>query len=463
VNGLVLAEDGKKMSKSLRNYPDPMVVLEQHGADALRLYMIDSPVVKAQELRFSENGVKEIVRKILLRWWNSYSFFVNYANIDDFRPRGDAKSSPNILDQWVLSRLHHLIQNTQEEMAAYRLYNVVPALLQFIEDLTNTYIRFNRSHFWQDGMPEDKRLAYETLYEVLTTLSRLMAPFAPFLAEATYRNLSQAAKGHAESVHLENFPEADRALIRPELEEAVRVMDALVMLGRNQREKIGVKAKIPLRSLKVIQRDTRILENLRKFEPYFKDELNVQSVTYDSHEDQYILITAKANFPILGKRLGGKMKSVAAGIQKLGLQDILKLEAGESVIVEGEAILLSEVEIRRAPKGEQPNLSTSQLVSIELDPTVTEEQIREGLAREIIRKVQQARKAADFMLDDRISLELSAGGSLRAAAEAHRQMIQDETLASKLVLTDTPHGKHTEEYDLDGDILKIGVTALPRG
>jgi isoleucyl-tRNA synthetase len=463
VNGLVLAEDGKKMSKSLRNYPDPMLVLEQHGADALRLYMIDSPVVKAQELRFSENGVKEIVRKILLRWWNSYSFFVNYANIDDFRPRGDAKSSPNILDQWVLSRLHHLIQNTQEEMGAYRLYNVVPALLQFIEDLTNTYIRFNRSHFWQDGMPEDKRLAYETLYEVLTTLSRLMAPFAPFLAEATYRNLTQVAKDRHESVHLANFPELDQSLIKPELEEAVRVMDTLVMLGRNQREKIGVKAKIPLRSLKIIQRDARVLENLRKFEPYFKDELNVQSVTYDSNEDQYIQITAKANFPVLGKRLGGKMKQIAAGIQKMSLQDILKLEAGETVTVEGEGILLSEVEIRRAPKGTQPNLSTSQLVSIELDPTVSEEQIREGLAREIIRKIQQARKAADFNLDDRIALEISATGALKTAAETHQQMIQDETLASKFTMTEAPQGKHTEAYDIDGDTLKIGVTALPRG
>ncbi|MBX3041866.1 MAG: isoleucine--tRNA ligase, partial [Bdellovibrionaceae bacterium] len=135
VNGLVLAEDGRKMSKSLRNYPDPMEVLNQHGADALRLYLIDSPVVKGQELKFSDKGVYDIVRKILLRWWNSYSFFTNYGNIDGFVPKGDAKKSPNILDQWVLSRLHALIANTQKEMDAYRLYNVVPQLLQFIEDL----------------------------------------------------------------------------------------------------------------------------------------------------------------------------------------------------------------------------------------------------------------------------------------------------------------------------------------
>lgn len=460
VNGLVLAEDGKKMSKSLKNYPDPMLVLDKHGADALRLYMIDSPVVKAQELRFSENGVKEIVRKILLRWWNSYSFFVNYANIDKFSPRGDASASPNILDQWVLSRLHHLIQNTQTEMAAYRLYNVVPALLAFIEDLTNTYIRFNRSHFWQEGMPEDKRLAYETLHEVLLTLSRLMAPFAPFLAESTYLNLSQGA-GKL-SVHLDSFPDANPKLIKPELEEAVRVMDALVMLGRNQREKIGIKAKIPLRSLKIIQRDATVLENLKKFEPYFKDELNVQRVDYDSAEDKYIQITAKANFPILGKRLGPKMKQVAAGIQKLSLQDLLKLESGALIKVEGEDISVADVEVRRAPKGEQPNLSSSQLVSIELDPTVSEAQIQEGLAREIIRKVQQARKAADFMLDDRISLEIFAQGALGKAAGAFEKMIREETLCGKFKITDAPQGKHTEEYDIDDEKLKIGVTALPR-
>ena len=300
VNGLILAEDGKKMSKSLKNYPDPMGVLDAHGADALRLYLIDSPVVKAQELRFSETGVKDIVRRILLRWWNSYSFFVNYANIDNFVPRGDAERSPNVLDQWLLSRLHTLIENTQREMEHYRLYNVVPGLLQFIEDLTNTYIRFNRRHFWQEGMPEDKRLAYETLYYTLFTLSRVMAPFAPFLAEATYQNLRRVGSSTEESVHLTSYPEANAALKRPPMEEAVRVMEALVWLGRNFREKIAVKAKIPLRVMKVIHRDQRVLDHLKLFEPYFQDELNIQSVEYHANEDDFIQISAKANFPVLG-------------------------------------------------------------------------------------------------------------------------------------------------------------------
>lgn len=465
VNGLVLAEDGRKMSKSLRNYPDPMEVLNQHGADALRLYLIDSPVVKAQELKFSEKGVYDVVRKILLRWWNSYSFFANYANIDGFVPRGDAKKSPNILDQWVLSRLNGLINNTQKEMDAYRLYNVVPHLLQFIEDLTNTYIRFNRSHFWQEGMPEEKRLAYETLHEVLVTLSRLMAPFAPFMSEVTYKNLSQVLPNKKDSVHLESFPEADLSLLRPELEEAVQAMDVLVALGRNHREKIGVKAKIPLREIKIIHRNAKVLETLKKFEPYFVDELNFRKVIYDANEDHYVQVSAKANFPILGKRLGPKMKAVGAGIQKLTLESILKLEGGGLVTVEGEEIQLSDVEIRRAPKGDNANLSVHQVVSIEVDPTVTPEQEQEGLAREIMRKIQVARKTADFQMDDKIRLEIACEGSLLQALNTHKDMLVAETLTKDLhilPLTGAPQGHHVDIGDIDGEAIKIGVTALPR-
>ena len=465
VNGLVLAEDGRKMSKSLKNYPDPMEVLHKHGADALRLYLIDSPVVKAQELKFAEKGVHDVVRKILLRWWNSYSFFVNYANIDGFVPKGDAKNSPNILDQWVLSRLNGLIANTQKEMGAYRLYNVVPQLLQFIEELTNTYIRFNRSHFWQQGMPEEKRFAYETLHEVLTTLAKVMAPFAPFMAEVTYLNLAQVMPHKKDSVHLETFPEADLSLLRPDLEEAVKAMDVLVALGRNHREKIAVKAKIPLREIKIIHRNPAVLQTLKKFEPYFVDELNFRKVVYDSNEDKYVQISAKANFPVLGKRLGPKMKVVGGAIQKLNLESFLKLENGETIVVEGEDIVLSDVEIRRGPKGENPNLATHQVVSIEVDPTVTPEQEREGLAREVMRKIQMARKAADFQLDDQIHLELSLDGSLLEAAEAHKEMLAAETLAKSVTFLGgsvDPKGHYTETFDIDGASLKIGVSVAPR-
>jgi isoleucyl-tRNA synthetase len=463
VNGLILAEDGKKMSKSLRNYPDPMEVLDRHGADALRLYLIDSPLVKGQELRFAEKGVRDIVRKILLRWWNAYSFYVSYANIDRFSPRGDHADSPNILDQWILSRLHALIQTANQEMDGYRLYNVVPALLQFIEELTNTYIRFNRGHFWREGMPEDKRLAFETLYHVLLTLAKVMAPFTPFMAEVTYRNLAPVMARPCESVHLETYPEADTSLLRPDLEAAVARMTQLMLMGRNARERIGVKAKIPLKTLRVIHRDQAVLDALAPLEPYFVDELNVREVIYESDEDRYIAITTKANFPRLGPRLGKRMKLVAAAIARLSIDEIVALERGETLDLEGEPITLEDVEIRRAPRQEAATLIAHQLVSIELDPTVDAEQVEEGLAREIIRRIQMARKSADLQLDDRIHLALRCDDELAAAARAHEQAIREGTLAVELELTaEAPRGTHVETADIEGKPLGIALTVAPR-
>ncbi len=469
VNGLILAEDGKKMSKSLRNYPDPMEVLDRHGADALRLYLIDSPVVKAQEIRFSENGVREITRRILLRWWNAYSFFVNYANVDQFVPRGDYIKSPNELDRWILSRLSFLIENTEKEMAAYRLYNVVPSLLQFIEDLTNTYIRFNRGHFWKDGMPEDKRYAYETLYYVLVTLSKMMAPFAPFLSEETYQNLSTALPKQSvkESVHLESFPDLGslKELRNLRLEHSVRVMETVVMQGRNLREKMGIKTKIPLKRITLIHRDLNVLAMLKPLEPYFCEELNVQSVVYESKEEDFVKVFAKANFPTLGKRLGPKMKAIAAQIEKIGLEQILKLEAGESVLVDGEAIGIADVEIRRVAKKEgeaSACFSCHQLISIEYDPTVSEEQKREGLMREVLRKIQQARKNAKFNLDDRIELQLIADGEIKDAVVAHEATIKSEALVKKFSWVSDLTTVHQEVIEFEEGKVSIGLTRVDR-
>jgi isoleucyl-tRNA synthetase len=315
-------------------------------------------------------------------------------------------------------------------MSAYRLYNVVPGLLQFIEDLTNTYIRFNRSHFWQNGMPEDKVYAYETLFHVLTTLSKVMAPFAPFLSETIHQNLKSGLPNAAESVHLEDFPRADEKLVRPELEEAVKVMDALVTLGRNHREKIKVKAKIPLLSMKVIHREKRVLENLARFEPYFKDELNIRKIEYVSNEDDFVQITAKANFQVLGKRLGQKMKQVGAGVQGLKLADLLKLESGQTLTIEGESITLADIDLRRAPKGENANLSVDALVSIQVDPTVTEEQEREGNLRTLTRAVNQKRKMENLNLDDRIEVTLPK--SLEPVVAVNRDFFLGETLCQAI-------------------------------
>ncbi len=470
VNGMILAEDGKKMSKSLRNYPDPEKLLNDHGADAVRLYMIDSPAVKAEELRFSDKGVREIVRRILLRWWNSYSFFTSYGSIDEFKPRGDFANSPNLLDQWILSRLHSLIQKTNQEMAAYRLYTVVPELLNFIEALTNTYIRFNRPHFWANGkgsaMAEDKRFAYETLYHVLVTLSKIMAPFAPFLSEEIYQNLAKALPDNLrkESVHLDHFPDADPKFIKPDLERAVARMDAMVALGRNLREKVKIKAKIPLLSMKIIYRDQKALDHLKKLEAYFQDELNIRKFEYVTDEGNYVLVKAKANFPVLGKRVGPKMKAIAAEIEKLSLNDLERLEQGESMIVGGESITISDVEIRRSGLDSKPNVIAHQQVSIEVDTTLTEEQILEGLSREVMRKVQQARKNADLKLDAKINLSLFLESKLLQAVKAHEATLKSETLSQTLTYApsaDAVQGTFKETAtDIEEGNVYIGITVV---
>ncbi|HEY6175268.1 MAG TPA: isoleucine--tRNA ligase [Kofleriaceae bacterium] len=457
VNGLLLAEDGKKMSKSLRNYPDPQLLFDEHGADALRLYLVASPAVKAQEVQFSEKGVRDVVRKILLRWWNAYSFYVSYANIEVFEPRGIMARSPNVLDRWILSRLNSLIENTNREMEAYKLYNVVPNLLQFIEELTNTYIRLNRPQFWADGMPEAKRQAFETLFHVLHTLAKVMAPFTPFLSEATYGNLSRVLPGAKDSVHLEAFPEAELARVDRELEDAVARMSQMVVMARNIRETIGVKAKIPLQRLTIIHRERRVLDAMRLLEGCFVEELNVDEVVYEDREDDWIQISAKANFKKLGARLGKQMKPVANAVQRLTVADIVALEAGRTIELEGERIALDDVEIRRAPKDGNQALASDQLISIALDPTVTEAQIRTGLSREVIRRIQVARKNANLVLDDRIEVQLACDAELRGAIEAHDARIREATLSTTLALVDVPGGTFIEDAEIDGRKLTIGL------
>lgn len=455
VNGIINAEDGKKMSKSLKNYPDPMKLIDEHGADALRLYLIDSPAVKAEEIRFSEKGVRDIVRRVMLRFWNAYSFFVSYANIDGFVPTGRIGASKNPLDQWVLSRLNRLIDHTNKEMASYRLYSVVPELLQFIEALTNTYIRLNRAHFWKEGMPEDKLDAFETLHHVLLTISKVVAPFAPFISEACYLNLSQAAKTRAESVHLEHFPDADLSFVNRELEFAVDRMETALMLGRNLREKHKIKAKIPLLSLTLIHRDQTALDSLKALEPYIKEEMNVREVLYAQDESSFVEVKAHANFPVLGKRVGPKMKQIAAKIAAMSLQDIEELESGRPLSFEGEVITLSDLEIRRSSTKGFNNVAADQKISIQLDITLTEELTQEGNAREVFRKVQQSRKNAKLNLSDRIVLHLDLPDPYLSAVKTHEVTLKEEALVEALTYGGAASAAmtHSEQVELDDGVL----------
>ncbi len=430
VNGMVMAEDGKKMSKRLRNYTPPDELMETFGADALRLYLINSGLVRGEEQRFADSGVRDMTRRALLPWYNAYSFLKTYADIDQWSPDKGLHYGENVLDQWILSRLQTLKANVAEQMEAYRLYNVVPELFTFIEDLTNWYIRLNRSRFWGESITADKIAAYSTLYTTLNELSQVMAPFAPFLSEHLYLALSSLG-GRTPgplSVHLCDYPEAESARVRQDLEVAVDRMQQVVLLGRQRREEVRVGLRTPLRCLTIIHRDTEILDGLRRLEDYVKSELNVLAVRYESDENAYISLVAKPNFPVLGKRLGKRMKEFQSAIGALGVEEITALQETGSVEVAGETFSSEEIQVLQQPRPGTHTVS-NRFISVDLDCELDEALIRGGYAREIVNRIQQRRKEKGFNVADRIEVVYEGDPELLQAAAEHRAYIMEATLA----------------------------------
>lgn len=459
VNGMVMAEDGKKMSKSLRNYTPPDELMEAYGADALRLYAINSGLVKGEEQRFADAGVRDMVRRALLPWYNAFSFLRTYAAIDNWSPDKGLHAGDNVLDQWLLSRLQTLKNNVAREMEAYRLYNVVPALFGFIEDLTNWYIRLNRGRFWGEDITPDKVAAYSTLYEVLLELSKLMAPFAPFLSEYLYQQLETLADRPASpsSVHLCDYPLAEPDLIQPNLETAVDRMQQVILLGRQKREEVKIGLRTPLAKLTIIHRDETLLSDMRLLEGYLRDELNVLVIEYSTDESAYIDLQAKPNFPLLGKRLGKRMKGYAQQIAQLDGAQIAQLQSHGKIAlaVDGATELFSaeEIEIKQQAKVGTNTMSNSQ-ISVDLDCELTPQLIRSGYAREVVNRIQRERKERGFAVSDRIGVALYAEGELAQAIAEHRDYIMGETLCLQM---DATAAAQPVASEVDGQVFSFDL------
>ncbi|MCH8551571.1 MAG: isoleucine--tRNA ligase [Natronospirillum sp.] len=457
VNGIVMAEDGKKMSKRLQNYTPPDLLMEQYGADALRLYLINSGLVKGEEQRFTDTGVRDMVRRILLPWYNAFRFLQTYADIDGWQSSSKAAVSDNITDQWILSRLQSLKANIAREMAAYRLYNVVPELFEFIEDLTNWYIRLNRSRFWAEGMSPDKVAAFETLYRTLHELNISMAPFAPFLAEHVFQQLRACAAGAVpESVHLCSYPEAEEDLIRTRLEAAVARMQNIILLGRQKRNQVKIKTKVPLARLTIIHQDQSMLDEIARLEDYIKAELNVKQVDYTTAEADYIAFHAKPNSAVLGKRLGKAFKKFKPLIENLNAEQLHQLRDGGELLLEGERFSNDDILLFREAKAGTEALS-NRFISIDMDCTLNDALIAEGRAREVVNRIQKTRKALGLNLTDRIEVTYQADAELAAAITEHRDHIARETFCSELQATDEVAG-HGAEHTFDIDNLHFGMT-----
>jgi isoleucyl-tRNA synthetase len=459
VNGMVMAEDGKKMSKRLRNYTPPDELMETYGADALRLYLINSGLVRGEDQRFSDAGVKDMTRRALLPWYNSFQFLKTYAAIDDWSPDKGLHYGSNVLDRWILSRLQTLKATVAEEMDAYRLFNVVPKLFDFIEELTNWYIRLNRSRFWGEDITADKIAAYSTLYTVVYELSLVMAPFAPFLSEHIYQQLamlSGSTGAKPESAHLCPYPGAEEDLMQPRLEEAVGVMQAVILLGRRKREEEKINLRTPLHRLTVVHREQELLDAVKDLEGYVCAELNVKEVVYDEHEERYIDLSARPNFPVLGKRLGKRMKAFQRLILDLDRDQIETFLQTGSVELDGETFDTTEIEVvRRA--GEATSATSSGSISIALDCTLDDSLIAEGLAREMVNRIQRSRKEFGLHVADRIRISYEGDAALLDAIAAHGDYIKQETLALELSQGDPGDGKGMFESEIDGKALRFRI------
>ena len=457
VNGMVLAEDGKKMSKRLKNYPDPNAIIESYGADALRLYLIYSPAVRGENMRFSENGVKQILRDLLIPLWNSYSFFVTYANVDGWQEDALVRpDSPNELDRWIVSSLETLISGVTVAMDDYDLQRSVRPFVLFVEDLTNWYIRRSRRRFWKSQNDADKLHAYRTLRYVLVQLCKVAAPFTPFISDAIYRNLR--GRDMPESVHLCDFPVADDAARNPELELRMSLAQTVVKLGRQLRTDHDLKVRQPLARLHVVSSDPVVLRQMAAFAELVNDELNIKELATDADESALAHIQVKPDFRKLGPRFGAKMKLAAAAIAALPSHEAALLAAGKPVTVmmdgASEKIEPADVVVQRTPR-EGLVVAAEGNVIVAIETALTPELVCEGLAREFVSKVQNLRKDADFEVSQRIGITFATDDETATAIKTHGAYIATETLALSCVReAEMPEGA---DLDLNGHTCRVRV------
>ena len=437
-NGLVLAADGKKMSKSLKNYPDPNEVINKYGADALRLYLINSPVVRAEPLRFKEEGVFAVLKDVFLPWYNAYRFLVQNilrneveTNTTFVPPQGLTVNNP--LDKWILAASNSLIVFIKTEMCEYRLYTVVPRLVQFIEHLTNVYVRYNRGRL--KGNSEDSLQALNTLYTVLLSLCKTMAPFTPFFVESMYQNLKKCMKDAAESVHFCEFPSADPGNENEEIQLSVTRMQNIIEMGRMIRERRNKPLKQPLSTALVLHNDEQFLRNLSSdLKAYVMSELNVRSLETSTETRNFVSQRACPNFSSLGKKVGKHMKAVKAAVERMSTDEIDVFLTTGSVDIEGFTLgtddILIKYEFGDRLSEHQDAICDADGLILMLDLEINQSLLDEGLSREVVNRIQKLRKTAGLSVTDSVEVFYSihsGSGTLEAKSALQRILTQKDS------------------------------------
>jgi isoleucyl-tRNA synthetase len=464
-NGLVLDKNGNKMSKRLGNAVDPFKTLKEYGPDALRWYLL-SNANPWDNLKFNLDGVTEVQRRFFGTLQNTYNFFALYANLDAFVYRKE-KAIPvqerAELDQWILSKLQSLILEVEGAMDGYDATKATRAIQNFtVDQLSNWYVRLARKRFWRGDMQADKQAAYETLYECLFTLSQLMSSFAPFYADWLYKNLTEAGETAKESVHLTDWISANHSLINPDLETSMDLAQTISSLVHSLRKKEKIKVRQPLQRILVPVLSEKFKSQVAHVAELIQTEVNIKEIEYLDDASGILVKQIKPNLPLLGKKLGPKMRFVVAALQNWGPTEIGRIETeGHFILsVEGEEIdlLLEEVLISSQ---DIPgwSVASDQGVTVALDVTLTEELKQEGIARDLVNRIQNLRKDLGLEVQDKIKLLVAdSNAEVNAAIALFGSYIQEETQAISLSVGNIT-GEQTvldmDEFELAVQLLKV--------
>ena len=447
-NGLVLDKNGNKMSKRLGNAVDPFATLDKYGADPVRWYMLtnSSPW---DNLKFDPEGVDEIRRKFFGTLYNTYGFFALYANVDGWSPATGCAEMQEI-DKWVLSRLNSLIQEVTADYEAYEPTKAGRAISDFVQDdLSNWYVRLNRKRFWGGEMNADKQAAYTTLYTCLKTVAQLMAPNAPFYGDRLYRDLT------GETVHLSNWPKADETLIDKQLERSMYLAQQATSMILSLRKRAEKNVRQPLQKAVIPASDKETLQALLHVQDLIKSEVNVKELVITTAEDSEVRLVKKIkpNFKVLGKKVGGKMKELAAAIGKMTQDEIAQFEAAGTFRLLDIDLVAEDVDIITE---DMPGwlVANNGILTIALDIELTDALVEEGIARELVNRIQNLRKTSGLEITDRITIEIERRDEIAAAVEHCREYIASQVLATSLTLVD----KVAEPQVLDMDGYTVNIT-----
>ena len=445
-NGLVQAEDGRKMSKRLKNYPEPTLILDRYGADALRLYLINSPVVRAEDLPFREDGVKQVLKDVFLPWYHAYRLFVQSCNsleaatATPFTPdEAAALSSTNTMDRWIMAAANSLCGYMRQEMEAYRLYTVVPRLVGLIELLTNWYIRMNKERFSGERGADEQRAALCTFFEVLVMLCRMMAPLTPFFAEFVYRNLRKAIPESLESVHFMMIPEVNAAAIDDQIEADMAAMRQVVEKVRVIRDRHKLSMRTPLPCVTFIHKDQAALDAVKRLEPYIAEELNVREIrcALVSSVPELVSFICQPNHKALGARFGKEYNGVQQAINALGHEELAAFVSSGKMTVAGHDFVAEDILVSIDFTGDKTlndaDTCEGGLVALNIRPTAA--MLDEATAREMCAKIQKMRKEAGLRKEDKVEVAYSVEGGAVLARVLTEQL---DYVAQRINLTPLP-------------------------